>query len=539
MVSGISQRSLYLARDRTGKKPLYYGWCGSVFLFASELKALEVHPGFHAEIDRDALTQYFRFNYIPTPYSIYRGISKLRPGHWVKLYHPEPGVLPDPKPYWSAKLVAEHAAATRFPGNQEEAADELDVLLRAAVKNRMYADVPIGAFLSGGIDSSLIVSLMQAQSTRPVRTFTIGYADQEFNEAPYARKVAQHIGTEHTEYTVTLEDVTPLIPRLPYVYDEPFADSSQIPSMLVSELARRSVTVVLTGDGADELFGGYHRHFRRTWQQIRCIPLPVRRLLARYGHALSRAAWPTVELRGGNGPARRFAFGDKCYKLAAVLPAATLEEFYLRHLSHWQHPAELVLDSKEVPTTATVRAEWADLPSSAERMMFLDTITYLPDDILTKVDRATMSVALEARAPFLDPTVIAFAWRLPLSMKIAGGQGKSILRSMLLKYVPSELTDRRKWGFGIPIQTLLRGPLREWAESLVYSRKLDQDGIVNPEPVRKKWQDFLRNGEWQYALWGFLMLQAWLERRRPVPSSVIGAGSAESVLERRTGTGPS
>src|ERR1035441_4804425 len=530
------ERRLSLARDRIGEKPLYYGWCGSTFMFGSELKALEAHPAFNCSVDQDALTQYFRYNYVPAPYSIYRGILKLRPGHLVEVKRQDPGVMPDSRPYWSAKTAVLNAINRPFRGNEQDAAAQLEDVLITAVKRRLYADVPIGAFLSGGIDSSTIVALMQSQTNKRVTTFTIGFGDEEFSEAPYARAVARHLGTQHVECILTADDITPLIQSLPELYDEPFADSSQLPTILVSRLARQSVSVVVTGDGGDELFGGYHRHFRNTWHQMERVPLPARRALAACALGLSKVPWPTLLLQARGGPPHRFMLDDKLYKLAAVLPSKTLEHFYLNLVSHWHAPLPLARASAEPATILSGRADRPALQSDAEKLMFLDLVGYLPDDILTKVDRATMAVALEARVPFLDPDVITFAWSLPLSMKVAMGQGKSILRAVLRNHVPPALTERRKAGFGIPMHSLLRGPLRAWAEELIYSRRLDQDGIIDPRPVRKRWKAFLHNREWQSSLWGVLMLQAWLERPgRPnhgVHASHSGPCNGDGCCER-------
>ncbi len=536
------ERRLVLARDRLGEKPLYYGWTGGVFLFGSELKALRAHPAFRGEVDRDALALYLRHNYIPTPYAIYKGVFKLPPGTMLTVDPRNAGAVPEPKPYWSARAAAERGVAEPYPWSEAEAADELDGRLREAVRLRMVADVPLGAFLSGGIDSSTVVALMQAQSGRPVKTFSIGFREAGYDEAEHARAVARHLGTDHTELYVTPEEAMAVIPRLPALYDEPFSDSSQIPTFLVSELARRHVTVSLSGDGGDELFGGYGRYLlcRDLWRRIGWLPAAGRRAVAAALAAV--AGWmPAVGPRGaaprvpdGARPAPRVpdgAFvrpdrllsrygrpgrvGDKLRKLAEVLAADSPEALYRRLVSHWKAPDRVVPGAVEPPTALTDRRRWADVPELVARLMYLDTISYLPDDILVKVDRASMGVSLEARVPLLDHRLVEFAWRLPLAMKIRDGQGKWLLRQVLYRYVPKELVDRPKMGFGVPIGAWLRGPLRDWAESLLDERRLRQEGYFDPRPIREKWMEHLSGKhDWQYYLWDILMFQAWLEEER-------------------------
>ena len=507
-------RSLTLARDRLGEKPLYYGWQGDVFLFGSELKALRTHPVFRGEIDRDALTLYMRHNYIPAPYSIYRGIYKLLPGTFLRLGEGERDARLHC--YWSARGAAEDGQRNLFTGSEAEAQAGLENVLRQAVGGQMVADVPLGAFLSGGVDSSSVVALMQTLSERPAKTFTIGFHEAGYNEAEHARAVARHLGTEHTELYVTSEQAMAVIPKLPSLYDEPFADSSQIPTFLVSELARRHVIVSLSGDGGDELFGGYNRYFWATniWRRVGWLPPPMRAALAGVLTTLPPSAWNGVF----KGLARflpigwRYANpGDKLHKLAEILAVRTPEEIYLGLVSHWKRPADVVRGAREPATMLTDPARWVPLPDFAHRMMYLDQMTYLPDDILTKVDRAAMSVSLETRVPLLDHRVVEFAWRLPLSMKIRNGQGKWLLRQVLYKYVPKELIERPKMGFGIPLDVWLRGPLREWAEALLDERRLQEEGFFEAAPIRQKWAEHLAGRRnWAYYLWNVLMFQAWL-----------------------------
>jgi asparagine synthase (glutamine-hydrolysing) len=512
------KRQLSLVRDRIGIKPLYYGWAGSILLFGSELKALRAHPAFQGEIDRDALALYMRHNYIVAPYTIYKGVRKLLPGTYLTIKMDRPNRDAVPKVYWSARKVAESGMAAPFRGSTDMAVEELDQLLRASVRERMIADVPLGAFLSGGIDSSVIVALMQAQSARPIRTFSIGFSEEKFNEAPYAKAVAAHLGTDHTELRVTPQQAMDVIPRLPALYDEPFADSSQIPTFLVSELARQHVTVSLSGDGGDELFAGYNRYeyFWSQWGNRNSGPSAGRKS-KEHALALLFSDWTkswaarTLGLMPYDaGQWFRRQMKSAAYGLASNMTGMP-ETVYRMMLSHWQNPEDVVREAHEPLTPVTDSRLWAELDHFTHRMMFLDLISYLPDDILVKVDRASMGVSLEARVPFLDDhRVVEFAWHLPLDLKVRDGQTKWILRKVLDRYVPRSLVERPKMGFGVPIDQWLRGPLRDWAEDLLNESRLRQEGWFNPEPIREKWQQHLSGKiDWAYLLWDVLMFQAW------------------------------
>lgn len=518
------ERSLSLARDRMGEKPLYYGRQRGIFLFGSELKALKAHPAFENEINRDAIALQLRHNYIPAPYSIYQGIKKLPPGTILRL---DSGALTGcsvvddmaAKPYWSLADAVERGRADPFTGSDAEAVVALDGLLRAAVARQMVSDVPLGAFLSGGIDSSTIVALMQSQSTRPVKTFTIGFNEAGYNEAEHAKSVARHLGTEHTELYVTSAQARDVIPRLPALYDEPFSDASQIPTFLVSEMTRQHVTVSLSGDAGDELFGGYNRYlWAKNVNRFFGLPGFVRRAVVGGLTSLPPATWNKLFSTAGRVTPKRLRYdnpGDKIHKLAGLLGISRKEDIYKHVVSHWHTPGDVVFDASEPRTEISHPNFDLELAGYENRMMYLDAATYLPDDILVKVDRASMAVSLETRVPFLDHQIVEFACKLPLSLKIRHGQGKWILRQLLHNYVPQELIDRPKMGFGVPIEHWLRGPLRDWAESLLDESRLHREGFFNPVPIRQKWAEHLggkRN--WQYQLWNVLMFQAWLEAQR-------------------------
>jgi asparagine synthase (glutamine-hydrolysing) len=503
---------LILGRDRIGEKPLYYGWQDNTFLFGSELKAFKQHPAFKAEINRDAIVLLLRYNYIPAPYSIYQDISKLEPGHLltVSLANPEPKIWP----YWSAIDIVMNGANRPFMGTLDEGVDRLESLAMDAVSQQMMADVPLGAFLSGGVDSSLVAALMQNQSTHPIKTFTIGFHEQGYNEAIYAKAVARHLGTEHTELYVTHEEAMNIIPKLPTLYCEPFSDSSQIPTFLVSQLAKQHVTVSLSGDGGDELFCGYNRYqmTHNIWKKLNMMPIPLRVLLAKGIKLVSPQDWDSMAKYIPK--ARHFNnIGDKLYKGAGVLDSRTIDDLYLGLVSHHRDPKVLVVGGMESSTRLTDNAPDLAGLSDVQRMMALDLVTYLPDDILVKVDRAAMGISLETRVPFLDHNIVEFAWTLPMSMKIRDGQSKWLLRQVLYKYVPKKLIERPKMGFGVPIGSWLRGPLRDWAENLLDESRLNQEGYLNPTPIRKMWKEHLSGQRnWQYNLWNILMFQAWLEQ---------------------------
>lgn len=511
------EQLLTLGRDRLGEKPLYYGWQGqgekACFLFGSELKALKEHPSFDAQIDRDALCLLMRHNYIDAPHSIYQNISKLAPGHilTVSMQRPEPLL----EAFWSLTEVAEAGVLNPLQGGTEQVTDELEKLLKSAVRQQMLADVPLGAFLSGGIDSSTIVALMQAQSSRPVKTFSIGFHDEGYNEAVHAKLVAQHLGTDHTELYVTPEQALDVIPKLPKLYCEPFSDSSQIPTYLVSQLARQKVTVALSGDAGDELFCGYSRYTmaRNLWAKTSRLPYSLRGQSAAAIQAVSPGTWntllsPVVPLLPSN--LRHANLGDKLHKGAALLSAKNADELYLKLISNWE-PESVVIGGKDPSTVLRGSPLTLAGLDNIQRMMALDTITYLPGDILAKVDRAAMGVSLETRVPFLDHRVVEFAWRVPQTMKLHSGLGKWILRQVLYRHVPKELIERPKMGFSVPIGNWLRGPLRPWAEELLDESRLRQDGYFNPVIIRKKWTEHLSGQRnWQHQLWSVLMFQAWL-----------------------------
>jgi asparagine synthase (glutamine-hydrolysing) len=518
-------RCLHLARDRMGEKPLYYGWLGDDLVFASELKALKSHPEFRGEIDRGSLALLMRHNYIAAPHSIYRGIRKLPAGTHICVDADIRGQRPEPVPYWTLASCVQLGQAAPWTGTDEHAINELDGLLRQAIAQQMVADVPLGAFLSGGIDSSMIVALMQAQSSRPVNTFTIGFHESRYNEADQAAAVARHLGTSHTELYVSPQDAIDLVPSLPRIYDEPFADSSQLPTYLVSRMTRQHVTVALSGDGGDELFCGYERYFvaQALWNRLQRIPKPFRHLGAHLASAMSVSSLDGLlrcvdvllpgRLRHLRNP------GSKAKKLAHLLNADNPEVVYRQLISHWDDPGRIVLGLSGEPSTLLCDPAATQARGFMERMMVMDSLMYLPDDILVKVDRAAMANSLETRVPFLDHRVVAFAWTLPQTLKSRDGKGKWILRQVLGRYVPESLTDRPKMGFGVPIDAWLRGSLRPWAEELLDPVRLRDEGFFQPAEVRAKWQEHISGiRDWHYRLWNVLMFQAWLQHERATSS---------------------
>lgn len=518
----VQERVLHLCRDRLGEKPLYYGWIGETLLFGSELKALIAHPQWQGEIDRNALALFVRNGYIPAPHSIYQGISKLPPGTIVSFPASQPQTA-TPVAYWDLETAVADGASEPFLGSDAEGIAQLDRLLRETIHEQMVADVPLGAFLSGGIDSSTVVALMQTQSTRPIKTFSIGFAEQKYNEAEYAKAVAAHLGTEHTELYVTSKDALAVIPLLPTLYDEPFADSSQIPTYLLSKLTRQHVTVSLSGDAGDELFGGYSRYFtgQAIWQKIGWIPAGMRQFYANLLLSVSPDRWEAIvgQISRVVPKLRQPQQGDRLHLLGNFLKSKQPLDLYAQMMSNWTEPERIVLNSTEPDTVFNHPPDWLERLDFTHQMMYVDAMTYLPDDVLVKVDRAAMGVSLESRVPFLDRRVVEFAWKLPLGMKIRDGQGKWLLRQVLYQYVPRELIDRPKMGFGVPIDLWLRDELRDWAEALLDEDRLNREGFFNVKAVRQQWQEHL-SGEFDrcYSLWHILMFQTWLEQQLTVNS---------------------
>lgn len=517
------EQTLYLCRDRLGIKPLYYSRTPKGLLYGSELKALKAHPDFQPVIDRNALTLYLRYNCIPSPYSIFRNTWKLEPGCILKVTNDlirHDGGLPAAYPYWSAKDIA-IAGKKQTVSNigENETLQALENLLLDAVKMRMISDVPLGVFLSGGVDSSTVAALMQSRSATAVKTFTIGFNEQDYNEAKQARSVAEHLGTDHTELYVTPDDALTIIPDLPTLFDEPFSDSSQIPTYLLSKLTRRHVTVCLSGDGGDELFGGYNRYrwIRKILEIQKKMPSVITEKAAWMACEIAPQTWDRLFGFSASLLPQKYrirAAGDKIHKFATAFSSRTPEDIYYRLVSHWQQPEKIVLNGAEPVTRITDLDNHPKLHGHIQLMMYLDLVTYLPDDILAKVDRASMGASLEARVPFLDHRVVELAWRIPIHMKIREGQSKWILRKILYKYVPRELIERPKSGFSIPLDSWLRGPLRDWGEALLDKDRLKSEGFFNPKQIRLKWKEHLSGRRnWQYHLWDILMFQAWLERQ--------------------------
>lgn len=516
------ERVLTLLRDRLGEKPIYYGWQGAgpgkAFLFGSELKALRAHPACAGDVNRDAVVQLMRHGHVGEENAIYEGLRKLPAGAMVEisLAHPEPLV----SRYWSATEIACHSAAARMSGSSEDMVAALEALLTDAVGRQMVADVPLGAFLSGGIDSSLVVALMQRQSTQAVKTFSIGFNDPRYNEAEFAKRVATHLGTDHVQLYVGDQELRDIVPRLSEIYDEPFADCSQIPTVLVSKLARAKVTVALSGDGGDELFCGYDRYRQGAalMRVVNTVPRPVRTAASYAARTLPKAFWDTVlnpflQVASGKEPN-----GQRLHRLADYARSGSVEELHRKLVSRWRFPEAVVIDGREPAGLLTPGKFNFGALRDAERMMMLDMLTYLPDDILTKVDRASMWSSLECRAPFLDHRVVEFAWSLPFDMKQRGGQSKWALRQILYRHVPRELVDRPKMGFEVPIAAWLRGPLRSWAEALLAPQRLQRDGFFHVAPLRRKWDEHISGVcNWGPQLWNVLMFQSWLDGNRGKP----------------------
>lgn len=510
------ERSLTLARDRLGEKPLYYGWQGSTLLFGSELKALRRHPSFRSEIDPAAVSAYLKHGYVPAPYSVYAGIKKLLPGHTWRFRLSSGDREGQRCQYWSLAQVA--GSAPPFRGDDDDAIDELERLLNRSVAMQRVADVPLGAFLSGGVDSSAVVALMQRQSTRPVRTFTIGFSESEFDESAGARAVADHLGTRHTEITVTPEESRAVIPLLPRLFDEPFGDASALPTWLLAGLARKDVAVSLSGDGGDELFGGYERYHRTAalWRRAEAIGPSGRALVRTALGVLPAAAVQRGLVRGRVGGFPHL-FESRVQGVRAAFAEGPVDAAYERRMSIWPDPAALLRDP------AAAQPIWARTVEvgrrdPTERMMAFDTLSYLPDDVLVKVDRTAMSHGLETRVPLLDHRVVEFAWSLPQKMRVRDGGSKWILRQLLYRHVPRQLVDRPKQGFGVPIGTWLRGPLREWAEELLSTSSLE-GGLLRAQPIRRLWDQHLSGAaNWEHRLWPVLVLQEWARHEEATAS---------------------
>lgn len=530
-----STDTLTLVRDRLGKKPLYYGTVGKSFAFASELKALTALPEFSREINVGALQLYLRHNYVPAPTSIYQSIAKLEPGAMLQVVMSERGYkIGEPVQYWSPQDVFSQAAGAPFCGSLPEAVEEFDALLTDAVRLRMISDVPLGAFLSGGIDSSLIVALMQKQSSRPVRTFTVGFQEPTYNEADHARAVAKHLNTDHTELVLRPEDALSVIPELPTIYDEPFADSSQIPTILVCREARAFVTVAVSGDGGDESFGGYSRYvwWRNLWGTSRRVPAILRPAVQRLMRAASVEQWDAAARIISTLLPKRYRisnFGDRIHKVAELVGCNDPLHLYRRLVSLYQDPASLTGGGVEPSTVLSQSAQGRSTDEFMVDMMMLDLATYLPDDILVKVDRASMATSLEVRAPLLDHRVVEAAARLPLDFKIRGGKGKIVLRHILDRYVPRDLVDKPKTGFGVPIDSWLCGSLREWAEDLLSEQALNEHGLLDVHAIRKQWLEHVSGARrWHYHLWTILMFQAWW-RTQTAPTAACVSEQFASV----------
>ena len=518
--------AMYLIRDRMGEKPMYYGISNDVFIFGSELKAIRAFKGFVAKVDRNSLSMLLKYSYIPSPFSIYKDVKKLPPGTYVKIGMKDLDCLfktfPEPVKYWSIKdIIDKKGPHISSNLTLEKGAEALEELLQESVNLQMEADVPLGVFLSGGVDSSLVAALMQAESANKIKTFSIGFDEQEYNEAEYAKSVAQHLGTEHTEFYVTPDEALKVIPMLPSLFDEPFADSSQIPTFLVSKMAKKYVSVAVSGDGADELFGGYTRYVwaNKIWKNIRKAPYFIRYGLSKFITTIPPRCWDiffTSLFYLSFNSFKLTHSTDKIYKFSNILRAKNLNDLYDKLISQWADPDRVVLGAASeglLPIHENIEA----IEDFEHQMMYLDSMAYLPDDILVKVDRASMGVSLETRAPFLDHRIVEYSWQVPLFLKINNTGSKLILRKILHKYVPDELIDRPKMGFGVPIDSWLRGPLREWAERLISESRLENEGFFEASVIREKWKDHLSGKRnWQHHLWSVLMFQAWLEEQKDI-----------------------
>lgn len=505
------QEVLMLARDRMGEKPLYYGFQGESFLFSSDLKAMRPHPDFRKIIDRDALSLYFKYNYVPAPYSIYKDLFKLEPGSYLTLRRDKTTEI---KSFWSFKDVVEKTQ--QFQGDETECVDQLEKILGESVKGQMLSDVELGAFLSGGVDSSTIVALMQKQSQKPVKTFTIGFNEQDFNEARHAKAIAQHLKTEHTELYLSAKDALDVVLNLPSIYSEPFADSSQIPTFLVSQLAKKHVTVSLSGDGGDELFCGYNRYLiaDKMWGKLQHLPKFAKSLSSKMIYSLAPQQWSEMAKTFSSVLPKRYqhrSIGEKIHKIAKILDAPSREEVYRRLVSVRVDSENIVRNTFEPISFLNSQEKWPQVDSFTNWMMAMDTLTYLPDDILVKVDRAAMANSLETRVPLLDHRVVEFAWSIPTHYKIKDGQTKWPLRQILYRHVPKELIERPKVGFGIPLDQWLRGPLLDWAESLLSEGELIEQGFLDSQKVLAMWSEHKsKKNDWGSQLWSVLMFQAWL-----------------------------
>ncbi|MEP3475811.1 MAG: asparagine synthase (glutamine-hydrolyzing) [Hyphomicrobiales bacterium] len=515
------EKKLYLARDRYGEKPLYYGWQKDTFLFGSELKAIKKHPSFQGKINRDALNLFIKYSYIQAPYSIYEGIHKLEPGTFLclevdnKLKSKNRDVKAEI--YWSLEETSKCALNHIQSLDETKAIKQLDELLSNVIEEQMISDVPLGSFLSGGIDSSTITAIMQAQSERPVETFTIGFNEQDYDEAKCAKAISNHLGTRHEEFYVSPQEALDVIPLLPSLYDEPFADISQIPTYLLSKLTKQRVTVALSGDGGDEIFGGYNRYIgvEKIWNLIKNLPSPFRKTIKKSFFSLASEKSNNKLTEMMEFLPDRFQLSlasDKINKVMNSIDAKNKEDIFLRVLKSTEETENLVLKGREPKIILDEKDTWPEFEDFEHQMMYLDAMTYLPNDILVKVDRAAMGVSLETRVPFLDPRVTEFAWGLPLNMKIRDGKGKWILNQLLSKYIPAELLNRPKMGFSVPLEEWLRGPLKVWAEEMLSEKRLNSEGFFNTDEIRKKWLEH-RSGkrDWSKLLWNILMFQAWLD----------------------------